>query len=82
MYPWDLSGPSLQEHLLLPCQDKSFGLLAVSFKSLFISFFDCVETWEKISIGTAVLGYKEEGLDPHVLTTESFICIQNGCRLL
>ena len=49
---------------------KSFGLLAVSPKSLFISFFDYVERGDEESWGTAVLGCKQEGFNPHILVTD------------
>jgi len=52
------------------CQDWNFGLLGVSPKSLFISFFDYVERRDEASIGTAILGYKEEGFNPYVLVTD------------
>ena len=51
-------------------QDWNFGLLGVSPKSLFISFFDYVERRDEASIGTAILGYKEEGFNPNVLITD------------
>jgi len=46
-------------------QSWNFGLLAVSFKSLFISFFDYVERRDETS-----LGYKEEGFNPYVIVTD------------
>jgi len=46
-----------------------FGLLGVSPKSLFISFFDYVERRDEASIGTAIIGYKQEGFNPNILVT-------------
>jgi len=51
-------------------QNWNFGLLGVSPKSLFISFFDYVERRDEASIGTAVLGYKQTGFNPQVLITD------------
>ena len=52
-------------------QEWNFGLLAVSPKSLFIGFFDYVERRGRISIGTALLVYKQAGFNPQVLITDS-----------
>ena len=51
-------------------QSWNFGLLAESFKSLFISFFDYVERRDEASIGTAILRYKEERFNPYVIVTD------------
>lgn len=51
-------------------QDWNFGLVGVSPKSLFISFFDYVERRDEASIGTAILGYRQEGFNPNVLITD------------
>jgi len=53
-------------------QSWNFGLLAVSSKSLFISFSDYVERRDETGIGIVVLGYREEGFNPHVLISDLF----------
>ena len=49
-------------------QEWNFGLLAISPKSLFISFFDYIE--RRGRIGTPALKYKQAGFNPQVLITD------------
>ena len=48
----------------------NFGFLAVSSKSLFISFFDYVARRDELSMGIKVLEHKERGFNPSILTSD------------
>jgi len=48
----------------------NFGFLAVSPKSLFISFFDYMAKRDEVSMGIKVLEHKERGFNPSVLTSD------------
>jgi len=48
----------------------NFGFLAVSPKSLFISFFDYMAKRDEVSMGIKVLEHKQKGFNPSVLTSD------------
>ena len=49
---------------------RNFGFLAVSFKSLFISFFDYAARRDEISMGIKVLEHEERRFNPSILTSD------------
>jgi len=48
----------------------NFGFLAVSPKSLFISFFDYMAKRDEVSMGVKVLEHKERGFNPSILISD------------
>ena len=48
----------------------NFGFLAVSPKSLFISFFDYMAKRDEVSMGIKVLEHKERGFNPSILISD------------